>query len=72
MKSWPRRVAGMVPVQDVALRDPSEWRYLGKPMQRVDILAKSTGTQAYGIDFETRGHGACRCEACACAGWWSL
>jgi len=48
-------VAGMEPVQDVALRDPSEWRYLGKPMQRVDILAKSTGTQAYGIDFEIEG-----------------
>ena len=44
-------VAGMAPVQDVALRDPSEWRYLGKSMQRVDMLAKSTGTQAYGIDF---------------------
>ena len=48
-------VAGMAPVQDVALRDPSEWRYLGKSMQRVDMLAKSTGTQAYGIDFEIEG-----------------
>jgi CO/xanthine dehydrogenase Mo-binding subunit len=27
------------------LRDPSEWRLIGKPMQRVDIVAKSTGTQ---------------------------
>lgn len=38
------------PVQDVKLRDPSEWRLVGKPMKRVDILEKSTGTLKYGID----------------------
>lgn len=38
------------PVQTDTLRDPSQWRYLGKPMQRIDITAKSTGTQEYGID----------------------
>ena len=48
-------VAGMEPVQDVPLRAPEDWRYLGKPMQRLDILAKSTGTQRYGIDFEIDG-----------------
>lgn len=42
-------------VQDVPLRDPSEWRYLGKPMQRIDMLAKSTGTQEYGIDASVDG-----------------
>ncbi len=41
---------GVTPVSNVKLRDPSEWRYLGKEMQRIDIVAKSTGTQAYGID----------------------
>lgn len=45
-------VAEMPPVTDVALRDPSEWRLIGHPMQRIDILAKSTGTQEYGIDLE--------------------
>ncbi len=40
------------PVTNVTLRAPSEWRLIGKPMQRIDTLAKSTGTQAYGIDFE--------------------
>lgn len=40
------------PVNDVTLRDPAAWRLVGKPMQRHDIVAKSTGTQAYGIDFE--------------------
>ena len=38
------------PVTDVTLRAPSDWRLLGKPMQRIDIVAKSTGTQDYGID----------------------
>jgi isoquinoline 1-oxidoreductase beta subunit len=44
------------------LRDPSEWRLIGKPMQRVDIVAKSTGTQSYGIDHKVDGmvHAAIR------------
>lgn len=43
------------PVQEVALRNPSRWRLLGKPMQRLDIVAKSTGTQTYGIDVSVEG-----------------
>ena len=43
------------PVQDVPLRDPSAWRLIGKPMKRIDIVAKSTGTLAYGIDLEKPG-----------------
>ncbi len=42
-------------VDTVTLKDPSEWRYIGKPMQRIDIVAKSTGTQDYGIDIEMDG-----------------
>ncbi|MCP9480375.1 molybdopterin-dependent oxidoreductase [Shimia sp. CNT1-13L.2] len=47
--------AGLEPVTDVTLRDPSAWRLIGKPMQRLDIIAKSTGTQTYGIDVEVPG-----------------
>ena len=47
--------AGIEPVTDVTLRDPKEWRLIGKPMQRLDTVAKSTGTQGYGIDFTTEG-----------------
>jgi len=47
--------ASIEPVQEVRLRDPSQWRLLGKPMQRLDILAKSTGTQTYGIDISVEG-----------------
>ena len=32
------------------LRDPAQWRFLGKSMPRVDIPAKSTGTAQYAID----------------------
>lgn len=39
------------PVHDVKLRDPSKWRLIGKPMERLDIIPKSTGTLAYGIDI---------------------
>jgi isoquinoline 1-oxidoreductase beta subunit len=35
---------------DVTLRDPSSWRYVGKAMPRLDMVAKSTGTETFGID----------------------
>ena len=40
-------------VNQVPLRPASQWRYIGKPHQRLDTLAKSTGTQHYGIDMQT-------------------
>lgn len=47
--------ASIEPVDQVQLRDPSEWRMIGKPMQRIDIAEKSTGQARYGIDFEMDG-----------------
>jgi isoquinoline 1-oxidoreductase beta subunit len=47
--------ADIEPVQDVTLRDPSQWRYLTKSQKRTDIVAKSTGTQIYGIDMVMDG-----------------
>ena len=54
--------AKISPVTDVELRDPKEWRLLGKEMKRIDIVAKSTGTLEYGIDQEMEGmvHAAVR------------
>ena len=43
--------ATISPVTGVKLREPGEWRYLGKNVRRTDMLAKSTGTQSYGIDL---------------------
>ena len=48
-------LAGVDPVPVEHLRDPSEWRFLGHPHRRLDIVAKSTGTQAYGIDIAREG-----------------
>ncbi len=47
--------AGIEPVSEVALKPESEWRLLGKDMRRIDIVAKSTGTQTYGIDLAVEG-----------------
>lgn len=49
------KAATLDPVTDVVLRDKSEWRLIGSEMQRADIVAKSTGTQDYGIDLEMDG-----------------
>lgn len=46
--------ATLVPA-DVALRDPATWRFVGKPMPRVDMVAKSTGTETFGIDITLPG-----------------
>ncbi len=48
-------LANVEAASNVTLREPSEWRILGKPMQRVDIVAKSTGTLTYGIDAKVDG-----------------
>lgn len=47
--------ATLEPVTAVTLRDQSKWRLIGKPQQRLDIVAKSTGTQRYGIDLAMPG-----------------
>lgn len=54
--------AEIEPVTDVTLRPPSEWRLIGKPRQRLDVIAKSTGTLTYGIDVRMDGmvHAALR------------
>lgn len=49
------QAAKVEPITDVTLRDPSEWRFLGKPVQRTDIVGKSTGLQKYGIDLSMEG-----------------
>ncbi|MGB3245827.1 MAG: molybdopterin cofactor-binding domain-containing protein [Sulfitobacter sp.] len=56
--------AGIDPVTDVMLRDASEWRVLGKPAGRTDMVAKSTGTATYGIDLRMDGmvHAALKCN----------
>ena len=40
---------------NIRLKPEAEWRYLGKPMRRLDIVGKSTGTAAFGIDLRMPG-----------------
>ena len=47
--------AKLTPVEGTPLRDPSTWRLIGKPMDRLDIVGKSTGTLDYGIDVKVPG-----------------
>lgn len=35
----------------VTLKDPKDFRFIGKPAKRLDARAKSNGTQEFGIDF---------------------
>ena len=37
------------------LRPSSEWKYIGKPVPRVDMIAKSTGTAEFGVDVRLPG-----------------
>ncbi len=57
-----RDASAIKPVRNVPLRDPSQWRLIGKPMQRIDIVPKSTGTLKFGIDLRMDGmlHAAVR------------
>ncbi len=54
--------ATIEPITDVQLRPKSDWRFLGKPTQRLDMPAKCTGTEKYGIDLTIEGmvHAAVR------------
>lgn len=41
--------------REVLLRAPSEWTLLGKPLPRLDMVAKTTGTAQYSIDVRPEG-----------------
>jgi len=47
--------AALIDPPEVELRDPSEWRLLGKSLPRVDSVEKSTGTAQFGIDIRLPG-----------------
>jgi isoquinoline 1-oxidoreductase beta subunit len=48
--------ASKLPVPEkVALKDPATFRYVGKPLKRLDTPAKSDGSAKYGIDVRLPG-----------------
>lgn len=42
--------AAMAPPTDIRLKDRADWKLLGKPQKRVDMLVKVTGAPIFGID----------------------
>jgi len=41
--------------KDVKLKDPKEWKLIGKPVKRLDTIDKVTGKQVYGFDLKLPG-----------------
>jgi isoquinoline 1-oxidoreductase subunit beta len=47
--------AKLTPPKDVALKDPKDWKLIGKRMKRLDTVDKTTGAQIYGSDVNMPG-----------------
>jgi isoquinoline 1-oxidoreductase beta subunit len=47
--------AKLEPPKDVKLKDPKEWKVIGKPMKRLDTVDKVNGKQVYGADLKLPG-----------------
>jgi isoquinoline 1-oxidoreductase beta subunit len=47
--------AKITPPKDVALKDPKQWKLIGKPLKRFDIPGSTTGKTLYGIDVQVPG-----------------
>lgn len=44
--------AKLTPPADVKLKDPKDWKVIGKGVRRLDTAGKTTGTMVYGIDVK--------------------
>ena len=47
--------AKLTPPADVALKDPKDWKLIGKSVKRLDTMAKLTGAQVYASDLTMPG-----------------
>lgn len=47
--------AGLPVPDDAPLKEPSQFRYIGKEMPRLDSIAKATGAAEFGIDVDIPG-----------------
>ena len=45
----------MEPPKDIVLKDPKTWTIAGKPLPRLDTVAKVDGSQIYSMDFTMPG-----------------
>jgi len=47
--------ARITPPKDVPLKDPKDWKLIGKSVKRLDTIDKLTGKQVYGADLKLPG-----------------
>lgn len=47
-----QKAVALTPPSDPVLKDPKDWKFLGKPQKRVEIREKITGGRIFGIDVE--------------------
>jgi len=47
--------ARLTPPEKPALKDPKEWKLIGKPVKRLDTMDKLNGAHVYGIDLKLPG-----------------
>ena len=47
--------AKLTPPANVPLKDPKDWKLIGKPVKRLDTMDKLTGAQVYGMDLKLPG-----------------
>lgn len=47
--------AKLAPPADVTLKDPKDWKLIGKPVKRLDTADKTTGALVYSIDLKLPG-----------------
>jgi isoquinoline 1-oxidoreductase beta subunit len=47
--------AKLTPPSEITLKDPKEWKLIGKSVKRLDTLPKVTGEQVYGSDLKLPG-----------------
>ncbi|MBI3186924.1 MAG: xanthine dehydrogenase family protein molybdopterin-binding subunit [Gammaproteobacteria bacterium] len=56
--------AKLIPPQDVELKDPKDWKLIGKPVKRLDTVDKTTGKQVFGFDLQLPGMLNAAIKAC--------
>jgi len=56
--------AGLFPPEHVSLKDPKDWKLIGKPVKRLDTADKLTGKQVFGADLRLSGMLNASIKAC--------
>jgi isoquinoline 1-oxidoreductase beta subunit len=56
--------AGLFPPEQVTLKDPKDWKLIGKPVKRLDTADKLTGKQVFGADLKLPGMLNASIKAC--------